>query len=154
MLKAGDWIEILYNNFEKDYHMSKFQKIKSIDAIFGDKNNDNCGKVYWVYFENGARQSLNSNYFRIITPEEVKSKGLDEKSNFVPQNPNDGVKTVSQNKNRKQKQPYTKFLFVEEGSVDTDSLEKDLKKHNPEIKIVVYRQGAQMPQLVDIKEQQ
>ena len=69
----------------------------------------------------------------------------------MPHEPNDCVKTASQSKNCKPKQPYTKFLFVENGSVDTDSLEKDLRKGNPEIKVIVYRQGAAMPQIVELK---
>nr|DAK85949.1 MAG TPA: hypothetical protein [Caudoviricetes sp.] len=43
-----------------------------------------------------------------------------------------------------------KFLFVEDGSVDTDDLAAQLE-NNPEIAIVVYRQGSLPPQLVDIK---
>lgn len=43
-----------------------------------------------------------------------------------------------------------KFLFVEDGSVDTDELGRQLE-NNPEIAIVVYRQGSLPPQLVDIK---
>lgn len=144
MLKAGDWIEIKDNKANLMLEKSRYQKVKK---IFYEQNN-----IYDLSFYSGKSTLIPKDEFRILTPEEVKAKGLDEKSNFVSQNPNDGVKTVSQNKNRKQKQPYTKFLFVEDGSVDTDSLEKDLRKRNPEIKIVVYRQGAQMPQLVDIKE--
>lgn len=136
MLKKGDWVETIF-------------QVKNITNKIETKNK----KHMWIGFDTRDYAfAVNEDEFRILTPEEVKAKGLDEKSNFVPQNPNDGVKTVSQNKNRKPKQPYTKFLFVEEGSVDTDSLEKDLRKHNPEIKVVVYRQGAVMPQLVDIKE--
>lgn len=44
-----------------------------------------------------------------------------------------------------------KFLFVEDGSVDTDELGRQLG-NNPEIAIVVYRQGSTPPQLVDVKE--
>ena len=44
-----------------------------------------------------------------------------------------------------------RFLFVEDGSVDTDELGRQLEK-NPEIAIVVYRQGSVPPQLVDVKE--
>nr|DAN09195.1 MAG TPA: hypothetical protein [Caudoviricetes sp.] len=43
------------------------------------------------------------------------------------------------------------FLFVEDGSVDTDELGRQLG-NNPEIAIVVYRQGSTPPQLVDVKE--
>lgn len=44
-----------------------------------------------------------------------------------------------------------RFLFVEDGSVDTDELGRQLE-NNPEIAIVVYRQGSMLPQLVDVKE--
>ena len=43
-----------------------------------------------------------------------------------------------------------KFLFIEDGSVDTDDLGERLAS-NPEIVIVIYRQGSRPPQLVDIK---
>ena len=48
--------------------------------------------------------------------------------------------------------PVQKFLFVEDGSVDTDELEEILSTKNPEIKLVVYRQGASKPELVDVGE--
>lgn len=48
--------------------------------------------------------------------------------------------------------PVKKFLFVEDGSVDCDKLTEDLSIKNPEIKVVVYRQGAREPQLKDISE--
>lgn len=41
-----------------------------------------------------------------------------------------------------------KFLFIEEGSVDVDSLEPELAVTNTEIKIVIYRQGSAPPHLV------
>ena len=37
-----------------------------------------------------------------------------------------------------------KFLFIEDGSVDTDELGRRLEK-NPEIAIVIYRQGSMPP---------
>ena len=40
------------------------------------------------------------------------------------------------------------FLFIEDGSVDLKKL-KDLKRRNPEIKIVVYKQGSVPPILKD-----
>lgn len=43
-----------------------------------------------------------------------------------------------------------KFLFVEDGSVDTDDLDKRLAS-TPEIAIVIYRQGSLPPLLVDVK---
>ena len=35
------------------------------------------------------------------------------------------------------------FLFVEDGSIDLNLIE-DLKESNPEIKVIVYRQGSRM----------
>ena len=44
--------------------------------------------------------------------------------------------------------PVEQFLFIEDGSIDLKEL-KDLKIRNPEIKIVVYRQGSVPPILKD-----
>lgn len=44
--------------------------------------------------------------------------------------------------------PVGQFLFIEDGSIDLTEL-KDLKRRNPEIKIVVYRQGSATPILKD-----
>lgn len=48
-----------------------------------------------------------------------------------------------------------RFLFVEDGSVDVDELVDELTaqlENDPEIVIVVYRQGSTPPRLVDVKE--
>lgn len=42
---------------------------------------------------------------------------------------------------------YTKIMYVEEGSVDVSELEAEL----PDTKIIVYRQGACVPELKDIQ---
>ncbi len=47
---------------------------------------------------------------------------------------------------------YKKLLLVEDGSVDAEKLKRDLKKHNPEIKMIIYRQGAAVPQLISMEE--
>lgn len=47
--------------------------------------------------------------------------------------------------------PYKKFLFVEDGSIEWEELQIELEKTNPEIKLIVYRQGSKMPDLIDIK---
>lgn len=47
--------------------------------------------------------------------------------------------------------PYKKFLFIEDGSIDSDDLAIELEKTNPEIKIIVYRQGSRPPELISIK---
>ena len=44
--------------------------------------------------------------------------------------------------------PVGQFLFIEDGSIDLTEL-KDLKRRNPEIKIVIYRQGSATPVLKD-----
>lgn len=147
MLKAGDYVEIINPMITMGGEKYGFQRIRFVEK----SESRFTQEVFFVgAFYSGIPFIMKEGDFRVLTPEEVKTKGLDEKSNLEPQEPNDGVKTVSQSRNRKPKQPYTKFLFVEDGSVDTDSLEKDLIKRNPEIKVVVYRQGATMPQLVDI----
>lgn len=135
MLKKGDWVETIF-------------QVKNITNKIETKNK----KHMWIGFDTRDYAfAVNEDEFRVLTPEEVKAKGLDEKSNFVPQKPNDGVKTVSDDEDCEQKKPYTKFLFVEDGSVLAETI-RDIEERNPEIKTVVYRQGAQMPQLVDIKE--
>lgn len=49
--------------------------------------------------------------------------------------------------------PIKKFIFVEDGSVDTDELTELLELSNPEIKVVVYRQGARPPELVEVDDE-
>ena len=43
-----------------------------------------------------------------------------------------------------------KFLFVEDGSVDIDEL-GSLSITNPEIKVIVVRQGGRVPELKEVK---
>lgn len=50
------------------------------------------------------------------------------------------------------KTPIQKFLFIEDGSVEVAELEEKLSYSNPEIKVVVYRQGCNQPRLIDNKE--
>jgi hypothetical protein len=53
--------------------------------------------------------------------------------------------------NEKTSIPVQKFIFVEDGSVDADELIETLAESNPEIKVIVYRQGAATPELVEVK---
>lgn len=46
----------------------------------------------------------------------------------------------------------TKFLFVEDGTIDLEKVEQSLAVTNPEIKVVVYRQGGSVPQLIELFE--
>lgn len=143
MLKVGDWIE---PTDPKIYHNSealRYQKVKEIEAKDGD--------LYVLNFYSRWSAWLEEGQFRILTPEEVKAKGLDEKSYLVTQEPNDGVKTASQEEVHETKKPYTKFLFVEDGSITIDTV-TGIEERNPEIKVILYAKGAQMPVLVDIKE--
>lgn len=43
-----------------------------------------------------------------------------------------------------------KFLFVEDGSCDTEDI-KSLYISNPEIKVIIIRQGGRMPELKEVK---
>lgn len=47
---------------------------------------------------------------------------------------------------------YTSFMFIEDGSVDVESLIDDLNAHNPEIKVIVYRRGSNPPALIGYEE--
>ena len=52
---------------------------------------------------------------------------------------------------RKQKiKPYKKLLYIESRSVDPRFLQT-LRAANPEIFIIIYRQGSIPPKLVDIR---
>lgn len=46
--------------------------------------------------------------------------------------------------------PIKKFIFVEDGTVDTDELEEELRLRSPETKLVVYRQGGRPPECVEV----
>ncbi len=48
--------------------------------------------------------------------------------------------------------PIKGFLFVEDGSIDVDSLEENIQGSG--IEIVIYRQGAPMPKLVLIDKEE
>lgn len=45
-----------------------------------------------------------------------------------------------------------KLLCVEDGSVDTDALEEYIDDNLKGVKVVVYRQGANQPYLIDNKD--
>lgn len=49
------------------------------------------------------------------------------------------------------KQVKWKLLFVEDGSVDIDELQKFFEEQNMKIKIVIYRQGAPKPELKEFR---
>lgn len=43
-----------------------------------------------------------------------------------------------------------KFLFIEAGSVLSETVE-EVERRNPEIKVIIYRQGAAAPILVEVE---
>ena len=45
--------------------------------------------------------------------------------------------------------PVKKFLFIEDGSADVEELKASLAVKNPEIFVVVYRQGSKPPEIVN-----
>ena len=47
------------------------------------------------------------------------------------------------------KRPVEKFLFIEDGSADVEELKASLAVKNPEIFVVVYRQGSKPPEIVN-----
>ena len=49
-------------------------------------------------------------------------------------------------KKKKQERSKWKYLFVEDGSVDVDDLQKFFDEQNQKVKIVVYRQGSIKPE--------
>lgn len=49
------------------------------------------------------------------------------------------------------KLPTRQIFFVEDGSVDLDELKAALQ--GTSIKVIVYRQGSKMPQLVNLQEE-
>lgn len=59
---------------------------------------------------------------------------------------------LQQKEENKRNQPIKKFLYIEDGSVDIDQTILELERTNPEVKVIVYRQGANMPKLVDVGE--
>lgn len=50
----------------------------------------------------------------------------------------------------RQKVPVKQFMFIEDGSVDLNTL-ADLERRNPGVKTVIYRQGSAWPVLKDCK---
>lgn len=50
-------------------------------------------------------------------------------------------------KNKSVKQAEWKYWLIEDGSVDTDELQQFIDENNLKIKIIVYRQGSQKPEL-------
>lgn len=62
------------------------------------------------------------------------------------------IELVEEQIREESKRPYKKFMFVEDGSVDADELVLEMERTNPEIRVIVYRQGANRPELLDIKE--
>lgn len=63
------------------------------------------------------------------------------------------VKALDEEEKAKEraKVPVKQFLFVEDGSVDTDEITKRLAVSNPETCLVVYRQGSRRPEIQTVE---
>lgn len=63
------------------------------------------------------------------------------------------VKALDEEEKAKEraKVPVKQFLFVEDGSVDTDEITKRLAFSNPETCLVVYRQGSRRPEIQTVE---
>lgn len=66
---------------------------------------------------------------------------------------NEVAKLTEEQKQEESKKPYKNFMIVEDGSVDTDELIAEMERTNPEIKVIVYRQGAVPPILINLPAQ-
>lgn len=88
----------------------------------------------------------------------IKEDDFDKNANLIPVDIlkihiNDiRQKLVEEQKREESQKPYKKFMFVEDGSVDTDTLIAEMERTNPEIRIIVYRQGANKPEFLDLGE--
>lgn len=88
----------------------------------------------------------------------IKEDDLDKNKNFIPVDIlkihiEDIKRKLAEEQMREEaKKPYKKFMFIEDGSVDIDDLIFEMERTNPEIKVIVYRQGSNRPELLDIKE--
>lgn len=51
--------------------------------------------------------------------------------------------------NKKVKTTKWKYWLIEDGSLDVDELQQFIDENNLKIKIIVYRQGSQKPELKD-----
>lgn len=60
------------------------------------------------------------------------------------------IKLVEEQKLEESKKPIKKFMYIEDGSVDTDTLINELERTNPEIRVIVYRQGSNPPALKEV----
>ena len=111
------------------------------------------------------------NLYERITDIEIPAKSFDEMIKEEEINPNeyfisvpilkkhiDNIKFLLEEEQRakqiqeEMKKPVKKFLYIEDGSVDTDTLINELAITNPEIRVIVYRQGADKPEFLDLGE--
>lgn len=92
-----------------------------------------------------AKYGMTTNELLLLVDRHIRDKaGPDGKVDY------DDVRKIIDNacyKVQNDLQPVKKFMFVEDGTVDVDDLEERLSTTNPEVKVVVYRQGGLPPVL-------
>ena len=54
---------------------------------------------------------------------------------------------IMKNKSKKVKQAKWKYWLIEDGSVDVEDLAQFIDENDLKIKIIIYRQGSQKPEL-------
>lgn len=98
-----------------------------------------------------------------ITAKEIREEQqIGEQQRFIPLNVLDfsigeiirriRIEEQQQKEFEQATKPIKKFLFIEDGSVDLGELQEDLYNKNPEIKVVVYRQGSVKPMLENVED--
>lgn len=105
-----------------------------MDFVRGGGIDTNFGRIANYLYEIGYRKI--SDEVVVLTREELAEERR---------------RAVEYEKSVESKPPKVeKFLFVEDGSVDVDNLDNELWERNPEIMIVMYRQGGAKPELVEV----
>lgn len=146
-LKPGDKVKIVSERPEKNWSigMNKYLgQVLTIDR-FCDFNEN------FVYMEKSNHYGWDR--FMIdhkLTAEELAE--LDKKPDCDRTECclND-EETEQYDEETEQSTPIKYFLFVEGGSIELDNI-KNIERRNPEIKVVVYRQGARVPELKEVGE--
>lgn len=124
-LKPGDKVKIVS---ERPKHLLFVSWVKSMDKYLG--------KVSTVYDKYETHLTTEENDYlwdRNMIDHKLTEKELAE----IDKKPDPST-------------PIKYFLFVEDGSI-INEVKADIEQRNPEIKVVVYRQGARVPELKEVE---
>lgn len=137
-LKPGDKVKIVS---ERPKHLLFVSWVKAMGKYLG--------KVSTVYDKYETYLTTEENDYlwdrnmidHKLTAEELAE--LDKKSDC------DRTECCPNDEETEPPMPIKYFLFVEDGSI-VEETKNDIEQRNPEIKVVVYRQGARVPELKEI----